>query len=307
MIQSFTRLASLLTLSALTLACQQEPVEFVAINTPEPILAELPQAPPTIKSGKSQVAPTVAIAMAEFITIGESDEVGNRVLFNHRGNKQLAFDFAPGTSFDGTDDISYYIDPTRPSAKLPVEESTAALKRAMQTWEEASCSELGMYEVPATGVPTGFVSDYYGYGGSREYVADIIHNGWLPAAFFKKVFGNRGNSIIAVTFTLEMRDAFNRAVDSNKDGKNDVAWREIYYNDRFNWETGIDAETIALHEAGHGLSQDHFGKGFKNTKTGEVHYSPRAVMNAVYNGVNTTVEGTDNSGHCSIWANWPKK
>ncbi len=308
MSKSLTRLASLLTLSAFAVSCQQEPtVDSVAIPSPEPLYGTLPATTYSAKTGKSADTLRVAIVMAEFITTAASDELVNTLLFNDRGNKQLSFDFAPGNSLDGTDDISYYIDGTRPSAEVPVAQSTAAFERAMQTWEEASCSELNMYQVPATGKTTGFVSLVFGYGGSSDYVADVVQNGWLPAAFFKRVFGNRGNSVLGVTFTLVQTDARGNYVDSNNDGKLDVAWREIYYNDRFNWATSIDIETVALHEAGHGLSQEHFGKAFRQTNTNEIQYSPRAVMNAIYSGIQTTVEGTDNAGHCSIWGNWPNK
>lgn len=303
---SFLRLASLGVLSSFAFACQQEPtVEVVAVDAPEPIYAELPA--PAKPIGKSAQGQQVTIAMAEFITAADSDELGNTVFFNNRGNKQLAFDFAPGTSLDGTDNVSYYIDATRPSQDLAVELTTDAIGRAMDTWEQAECSNLNLFEVPATGKPTGFVSAYYGYGGSYDYVADVIHNGWLPNAFFTKVFGNSGRNVLGVTFTLVLQDANGNTVDTNNDGKADVAWREIYYNDRHNWATRIDVESVALHEAGHGLSQEHFGKGFRNKGTGQIQYSPRAVMNAIYSGVQTTVEGTDNSGHCSIWGNWPNK
>jgi hypothetical protein len=86
-----------------------------------------------------------------------------------------------------------------------------------------------------------------------------------------------------------------------------VAWREIYYNDAFLWRDGAtyDVETIALHEAGHGLSQAHFGKAFADAGKGKLHFAPRAVMNAAYSGVQTEIDGTDKGGHCSIWGNWP--
>ncbi|WP_116128208.1 hypothetical protein [Lewinella sp. IMCC34183] len=301
-----TRLAGLAALCLLTFGCQQEiSVADIALATPEPIYAQLPVS--TKSLGKGADGSSVRIAMAEFVTPADADEIGNRVFFNDRGNKQLAYDFAPGTSGDGTDAISYYIDATRPSNDLPLGQTSDAIDRAMTTWDDATCSDLDIFRIPATGQPTGLVSAVYGYGGSTDYVADVVHNGWLPGAFFSKVFGSRGKNVLGVTFTLVLLDANGREVDTNNDGKSDVAWREIYYNDRFNWATSIDVETIALHEAGHGLSQEHFGKGFRNTKTGEVKYSPRAVMNAIYSGVQTTVAGTDNAGHCSLWGSWPNK
>ena len=85
--------------------------------------------------------------------------------------------------------------------------------------------------------------------------------------------------------------------------------REIYYNSLFTWAddgvSNIDVETVALHEAGHGLSQAHFGKLIQTTSNGKFHFAPRAVMNAGYTGPQRALAGTDHAGHCSIWADWP--
>ena len=95
----------------------------------------------------------------------------------------------------------------------------------------------------------------------------------------------------------------------DNNGKNDVWFREIYSNDEFSWADGdhYDVETVSLHEAGHGLSQGHFGKAFRGVKNEKLHFSPRAVMNASYSGIQTGIEKTDNAGHCSNWSNWPNK
>jgi len=75
-----------------------------------------------------------------------------------------------------------------------------------------------------------------------------------------------------------------------------TSFREIYYNNHFVWsvdgpawnDSEIDVGSIALHESGHGLSQVHFGMVFSNgngTKSPtlqHLHFSHRAVMNAVY-------------------------
>jgi hypothetical protein len=57
-------------------------------------------------------------------------------------------------------------------------------------------------------------------------------------------------------------------------------------------------------EFGHGLSQAHFGKVWLKND-GSLKASPRAVMNALYAAPLRTLQGTDNGGHCSNWANWP--
>ena len=86
--------------------------------------------------------------------------------------------------------------------------------------------------------------------------------------FFNQVAPGGGDFILAVTFTIIFTDENGNPVDTDNNKKADVAWREIYYNDAFSWNDGsaYDVETIALHEAGHGLSQDHFGKAFLSGK-----------------------------------------
>jgi len=96
--------------------------------------------------------------------------------------------------------------------------------------------------------------------------------------------------------------------DIDGNGKGDTAFREIYYDPSFAWKddgvSNVDVETVALHEAGHGLSQGHFGKVFLKND-GSVQASPRAVMNAFYLRPQRSLLGTDNGGHCSNWAAWP--
>lgn len=56
----------------------------------------------------------------------------------------------------------------------------------------------------------------------------------------------------------------------------DYAFAIIVYNINFAWaiDGNVDVETIVLHEAGHGLAQAHFGKGFLKPN-GKLHFAPR--------------------------------
>lgn len=295
--------------------------------TPEPLYRNIDS--PVMKlrnpaTGKKQSKDTyVALAMAEYITSTESGQIGNTIYFNNRGNKKLSFDFVPFLSEDGTPDISYYVDNSRPSKDLDVNVTNAAIDRAMNTWDELTCSDLGIYEyVPEEIVSTGYITKLLfdlGYtttdfGGSYDYFGDVVHSGWLPAEFFDIpiIFGSEGgsDSVIGVTFTINYTDEFGIPIDLDNNGKSDVAWREIYYNDNFTWNDGstFDVESIALHEAGHGLSQAHFGKLFQTDSNEKFHFSPRAVMNAGYvGGAYTDIQRTDEAGHCSNWASWSKR
>jgi len=165
-----------------------------------------------------------------------------------------------------------------------------------------------LFRVPSDPADTaGFVSGLLGFGGSDKYFADVVHAGWLPGAFFDLLAPDGSSFILGATFTIIFTDDQGNPVDTDNNNKLDVAWRETYYNDAFEWADGddYDVETIALHESGHGLSQGHFGKAFRTNSNNKLHFAPRAVMNAAYSGIQTEITGTDNGGHCSNWASWP--
>ena len=146
-----------------------------------------------------------------------------------------------------------------------------------------------------------------GFGGIFAFFADITHGGFLAGPFFDALAPDGSGFILGVTFTFGFVDIAGNFTDIDNNGKLDTAFREIYYNDNFPWAINgnFDVETVALHEAGHGLSQAHFGEAFRTVSNGKLHFDPRAVMNAAYSGVQQSLAGTDNGGHCSIWGSWP--
>jgi len=300
-----SKIASLLCVFLITLiSCENSSSEKQNPVDAEPIFMDLSSyySRSNLKSGPGEGVPeNLRVFKAEYLTIGESGKIGRTIFFSHTGNKKLLADFVPELALDGTADISYYIDENRPCLDLPLNITSPAIQKAMRTWDGLNCSNLGIHQIPYNGGKTGFVSALLGYGGSFNYFGDVTHCGWLAPDFFDLLDVNGGSFILAVTFTI----VFDGDYDKNK--KSDVAWREIYYNNGFSWriEDHYDVETIALHEAGHGLSQGHFGKAFLDAGTGKIHFSPRSVMNATYSGIQTRIEKPDNAGHCSIWANWP--
>lgn len=303
--KKLTKTAGVVSLLFLALSCEeQNAVETTIALDDSPVYMDFPGAN---SSARAATQGKYAVFSAEYLAAEESGQVGRTVYFKDTGNKQLTADFVPGASLDETDNVSYYVDQTRPSEDLDVDATTAAIQRAMQTWDGVTCSDLGMYEVPSSdAISTGFISALLGYGGSDAYIADVVHAGWLPAPFFDAIAPEGSTFILGVTFTIIFTDEAGNPTDMDNNGKIDVAWREIYYNDAFDWNIGnhYDVETIALHEAGHGLSQGHFGQAFADAGKGKLHFAPRAVMNAAYSGIQTTIRKTDNAGHCSNWANW---
>jgi hypothetical protein len=262
-----------------------------------------------------------------------AEEMGQTIFWRDVGNKQLDFDFVPGdvrrTTADpdgwslDPDQITYAVDNVD---NVPVTgtpsgaETEGEIDDAMATWDDMRCSNLGLTEVEDPG-DIGVIANIFFGAGSPIVVADVQHAGWAEVEF--------GGTTIAATFTFGYCDPCGPGdpvwtdVDSN--GKNDAAFREIYYDafcqgcnnpDFWDWVVDddvntpgvldIDIETVALHEAGHGLSQAHFGKGFVTNSNGKLHQAPRSVMQAAYVGPQRSLRAPDNGGHCSIWGSWPQ-
>lgn len=255
------------------------------------------------------------VAMAELITTGsvENIGIGHLVIAKDVGNKQLDVDFVPGDSRRVWSDesgtkISYSIDQTDDDAtpkagSLSAKEGTEAIRNAFQTWNDVKTTELELTEVDNSGLDIGVVA--FGINeknGSPFVFADIQMAGWGDIDFQEGVLG--------VTYTFYFTDDEGKPTDINHDKKYDAAFREIYFDPSFEWSnvgtSGIDVESIALHEIGHGLSQGHFGTVIID-KDGLPKATPRAVMNAYYIGTFRNLQKTDIAGHRSIWANWPNK
>ncbi len=260
------------------------------------------------------------VAMLETYTTG--DTVGTTIVFNAR-DKKLSHHFVANDprraawSGDPTlteDDITMAIDGTEAStlSGLGSADVIPAIWRAMDTWNGVKSSHIpivpdGRFFGPVTPLNFGIVQRNLGFGGRRPIpIADIFHAGFLPVEFFETLVPGGGTGILGVTITFNFIGP-GGPTDINNDGRGDVAFREIYYNDHFPWaiDGNIDVETVVLHETGHGLSQGHFGKLFRTNSNGKIHFAPRAIMNPSYTGVQQALKGTDKGGHSSIWASWP--
>jgi hypothetical protein len=265
-----------------------------------------------MSSVNAQLAGRVAnfrVDRAEYLTTADSNEIGQTVFFNDR-TKQLDAHFVP---FDprrgGGANITYRVDQTEGAVDgLTVAQTTAAIDRAMKTWDGVNCSTIPITKLPdLPGFDLGIIEALlFGQPVGLVNTADIVHAGWIPGGVLPP-------NVLAITFTLVFIDpTTGQPTDIDNNGKADVAFREILYNDAFTWtvdpnNSNIDIETVALHESGHGLSQGHFGKAFLTEANGKIHFAPRAVMNAAYSGIQLDINGSDNGGHCSIWGSWPNK
>ena len=225
-----------------------------------------------------------------------SGQAGQTVFFDDR-TKQLALHFVPGDPRrvgGANTDIAYMVDQVDAS-NLSIATTTAAINRAMGTWNGENCSTIPITTLANPAFDLGFVQGAF---PAFFLGADITHAGWvgLPPG------------VLGVAFPFIFVSGPN-PTDIDNNGKLDTAFWEIFYNVSFAWAddgvTNFDVQTVATHEAGHGLDQGHFGKLFRTDKNGKFHFAPRAVMNAGYTGPQRTLAGTDNGGHCSIWGSWP--
>jgi hypothetical protein len=271
------------------------------------------------------------VAKMDYVTAPGSGRFGTTVFSKDVGNRQLDARFVPdllvyAASNPGT--VSYAIDTAEGAANggLTGADTSAAISRAMATWAGQTCAPIPMGQVAPLppGLDLGVVQNILGFGGAPFYLADVTHAGWLPAAFFDAIETDGSQFIIGVTFTFIWEDADGNPVDTNGDHKIDAAFAETYYNNAFKWTNQavdftsplVDVETIALHESGHALGQDHFGKISLDGKGTQIlqqqnvldvshlHFAPRAVMNAIYWDTQRAPLGTDRAAHCAIWGTW---
>jgi hypothetical protein len=257
----------------------------------------------------------------EWVTRDDANQAGQIVFANDRGNKQLDFQFVPNDPRRGEGtEITYLVDQsdgaTHTGAALTNAQTEAAIDRAMKTWETTTtCSKFAIDKVADNGADPDIIDGIVFNDPSLigTPFADITHAGWYPAEFFDLLAPGGSTVIVAATFTFFFTDDGVNPTDINHDRKGDAAFRETYYNDAFPYgintdnSTAIDVETVALHESGHGLSQDHFGKIFATLANLRLHFAPQAVMNAAISTQKHSLLGSDRAGHCSIWGNWPNK
>jgi len=275
----------------------------------------------TINAKLESQGKSCRVLMMEYITAPASEKAGTIVYARDVGNKQLSAHWVP---FDprrgaGTRVITYAVDRTEGAANggLTAAQTETAIDNAMGTWNTQPCASIPITKTNLGFIDLGYVQYLLGFGGIAGWGADITHAGWLPGTFFDLVEQGGSGYILGVTFTFIWVES-SGPTDIDHNGKADVAFREIYYNDAFPWSVAgpawydpqIDVESIALHETGHGLSQAHFGMVFfdasKKFTVDHLHFAPRAVMNAVYWDTQRVLLGSDGGGFCSIWASWPK-
>jgi hypothetical protein len=246
-------------------------------------------------------------------TEANGKSVGKTIICDDR-DLRLPSQWVPGDARRNADgrNITYLVDlsDATPTGGLGSAQVEAAIDRAMASWNAIDCSTIPIVKRVDTGADPDVIDGLLGYGAvGTPHLGDIVHGGWMPPDFFELFFPGGGTSILGITFTSILLDPASEN-DINGDHQFDVGFREIYYNNHFSWGINADppvadVETVSLHEAGHGLSQGHFGTIFVQNE--RIQFSPFAVMNAVIFGKNHLLQGTDSGGHCTTWGSWPTR
>ena len=278
---------------------------------------DTPQVSPTLdmlNERLAQMGLNVRIVKAEFVGAFNGKAVGHTLVCKDHEMRQIG-QYVPRDSRRNADglNIRYLVDQSdvTPNGAVTSAQAEAAIDRAMANWNAVPCNKAAIVKQVDSGADPDLVDGLIGFGGvGTPFLADIVHAGWVPPAFFDFFLPGTGTSSLAVTFSSILLDAPS-GHDINGDHYWDVGMCETYYNNHFSWGINADpptadVESVALHEAGHGLTMGHFGSIYIQND-GSVQFSPFAVMNAVMFGKNHVLQGSDNGSCCGIWASWPTR
>jgi hypothetical protein len=242
--------------------------------------------------------------------------------------------------------LSYRIDLTELPPGVSKTATEEAIESAVDTFNRVQCAK-NLKLVRVDDDPENEDRDF-GYaqnhflgpdGGGEEWdepspnaTADITFAGWVPPAFFTAAGadGSLGLTVPlardadgSIVWGFDVLDPTRDLTDIDADGNADVIAMELYFTTdlRFDYITNdpnedelfsIDVESIALHELGHALGMDHFGRSTvildENGDFVDLIVNPNSVnlMNTSNYFGKRDLSGSDIGSFCGIYATWGK-
>ena len=228
--------------------------------------------------------------------------------------------------------LHYRIDLTELPPGISAAETEAAIEAAVATFNRETCNHnMQLVRMPSDpGANLGWVQgQVVGTGSPAAPTADITFAGWVEDDFWLAVDPNAFGIALPVLFHADGSswiwgyDAFEPdqpTTDINNDRKRDLFATEIYFRRDANYvidddDLGntlfyIDLQTIVLHELGHALGMDHFGRtSVILDENGDlvdvlVNENSGNVMNTNNYFVRRELRGSDRASFCQLYANW---
>ena len=227
-------------------------------------------------------------------------------------------------------ELTYAIDRTELPPGISWEDTEAAVEAAVATFNEVQCGRnfrLVRVDTDPDG-DLGVAQDLVGLGGNPVTVADITFAGWVPDQFMDAMGmgGSKGLTVPAtyaadgsIVWGYDVLDPTIDYSDIDDDRESDLAAMEIYFTTSADYVVDdpagdtlffIDLESIVLHELGHTLGMDHFGRTeIVLDENGEfvdvvLNRNSTPMMNSNNYFINREVAGSDKASFCGRYASW---
>jgi hypothetical protein len=290
--------------------------------------------------GAAALAAAVALGAAgpaqasmEKVRVYERDGL-THIVVQDRGNQAFTYQWVENDPRRHTDDglaLYYRIDRTELPPGVTWEQTEAAVESAVATFRALTCGSVELIRVDDDpGENLGYIQDAVGFGGSPTLLPDITFAGWVPQEFFTAVGlpGSFGVTLPVVpdaadgspVWGLDVLDPTRELTDINGDRKHDLVATEVYFNRDWNYVTDdedlantlfyIDVESIVLHELGHALGMDHFGR-YEVVLDQDGNFVDLILNPHSLSTMNTSnylqkrdLSGSDVASFCGLYANW---